>query len=828
VKHPHSTRRLIAGSGYMAVVALLAALAAWPIYRSSAFVLLVVVAVVVGAAIAGTAQALRWPAWIVAAAIGGAVLLLGVPLAVPGRRGSPGDWPAGLAEVLRGAITAWKDLLTIPLPAGDYRNLLVPALLVFLIGVPTGLLLAWRRPPTSGLAVLIAIGMLAFGLLFGRTVVSAPLELAGISIAAPLETAIGATGLVASLIWLAWQSSDERARSLRRAATATGVRLTRRRGGSETRRLALGGAMILAAVTVGALVTPAIAQGVDRTVLRSGVGPDIALSRATSPLTLYRSNFDGDRVDRELFRVDDLEGSAQRVRIATLTHYDGEVYRVVDPAGPVGGGRFVRVPSALDAGPGERIRAGVQIADLEGIWLPTVGATASVDFEGGRSLALADSFYYSADLQAGVQVAGGGVAAGDGYVLDAVEPSPRSLAGVDGSASASAGVEAPESLREWVATHVEGTGGAALESLIALLRERGYLSHAVSIDPAAPPAWMSDLEGYVFHPSASGHSLARIDAMFRALLQREADADGGTLVAAIGDDEQFAVAAALIARELGFAARVVVGARLGPDADGLAVCEDGICRGSDIAVWTEVEASRGEWVALDVTPQSRVAPDADLTRQRDPENATEVRPETADEVVPPDPVQQDVASPEDTDDTGPLDLTVLWRVLRTIGIVVAALGLFAGPLIVILVAKVLRRRRRRHDADGARSIIGGWDEYVDAAVDRGLPAPAARTRSEQAVAYATPQATVLAERADRAVFAGAAVPESDVDEFWRIVEDERRALVRGRSLWQRARAAVSLRSFTQALASRNSDARPGAVRHHERRTRRPKGDTRST
>src|SRR3546814_9538657 len=76
---------------------------------------------------------------------------------------------------------------------------------------------------------------------------------------------------------------------------------------------------------------------------------------------------------------------------------------------------------------------------------------------------------------------------------------------------------------------------------------------------------MTSLAGYSFQPSAAGHSLARIDTMFSRLLERESDpraAASDNYVAAVGDDEQFAVATALIARELGFPARVVVGARL--------------------------------------------------------------------------------------------------------------------------------------------------------------------------------------------------------------------------------------------------------------------------
>src|SRR5690606_18291728 len=128
------------------------------------------------------------------------------------------------------------------------------------------------------------------------------------------------------------------------------------------------------------------------------------------------------------------------------------------------------------------------------------------------------------------------------------------------------------------------------------------------------------------------------------LLERESDpraAASDNFVAAVGDDEQFAVAAALIADELGFPARVVVGARLWSDDPGVRVCESGACRAQDLSAWTEVFTDDGRWVPVDVTPQWAQSPSLEVTEQRDPENVTEVRPDSVEEVVPPAPVQED-------------------------------------------------------------------------------------------------------------------------------------------------------------------------------------------
>ncbi len=589
--------------------------------------------------------------------------------------------------------------------------------------------------------------------------------------------------------------------------------------------MALGASMIIVSVAAAAVVVPVIAQGAERTVLRSGVGPETALTSAISPLTQYRINFSEPRAGSVLFRVDGDARGADRVRIATLSSYDGETYRAVDPRGDLDAGRYVRVPARLDAGAGTPATADIRIGQLTGIWLPTLGRVESIAFEGARASALADSFYYSREAWGGVQVADGGVRAGDAYTVTAVTPTTVDLSRIDAPGDVADDIEAPESLRLWVEEHVEGSGGAALAGLVELLRERGYLSHAVSIDPAAPPTWMSEIPGYSFESSASGHSLARIDALFRALLDRETEVGDADLplVAAVGDDEQFSVAVALIARELGFPARVVVGARLS-SGEGLRTCDNGACRGGDIVAWTEVQSAAGDWVPIDVTPQSSVSPQTDLTLQRDPENMTEVRPENADEVVPPDPVQQDAAASNESDDVPAADLSALWAVVRVSGIVLAILALLLGPLAVIFVAKVFRRRSRRTVDDPGARIVAGWDEYVDAAVDHGLPAPQTRTREEAAVGYATPRGILLADRADRAVFSVETVTSAESDEFWRIVEEERRVFSRRESVWRSFVAAVSLRSFTREISPKT--AAPGAPRRQERRTRRRDGGSR--
>ncbi|MFT3798135.1 transglutaminase domain-containing protein [Microbacterium sp.] len=597
------------------------------------------------------------------------------------------------------------------------------------------------------------------------------------------------------------------------------------------------------------------------------------LSQAVSPLTAYRGLFADDVFEQTLFTVTGDDAPA-RVRLAVLDDYDGATFRT-DPDGAP----FVRVASARDAGAGAAVDIDVTLGTLgaafpTGIWMPSAGTLASVTFQGSRAATLSDGFYVSDALSAAVQTTPW--LPGDAYRLRAVQPSSPALSaasapGGQGSGQGGEldGVEAPASLRTWVEQHVSGTGGAALEQLVALLRNRGYLSHALT-DPGTA-LWMNDLGGYEFAPSASGHSLARIDDLFTDLLEREADpraAASGNYVAAVGDDEQFSVAVALIARELGFPARIVVGARLTSDDASVATCQAGACRAGDISAWVEVRAASGEWIAVDVTPQHTQAPSREVTEQPDPTIGTAVRPDGVDEVLPPKSTQED-SSGTAAADQGP-DLAWLWATLRVSGLVVAGAALIAGPFVLILVAKAVRRRGRRRAPEPVDRIAGGWEEYLDAATDAGHAAPAAATRTEVAAALeasvragagvaavaavaagsdaaaaadaqlaadaqpaadaqlaadaaAAPTAPVgaagLAARADEAVFSSQPATADDAEEFWRIVEAEREALAPAG--WRRWRAALSLRSFLPAAL------RTRAPRGVSARRARPRGAARA-
>ncbi|GAA3774713.1 transglutaminase-like domain-containing protein [Microbacterium kribbense] len=810
VRSPH----VVVGSAYAVAMAAVAALAAWPIYADARMLLLASLAVAGALVVSVAATLLKWAGWLTALAAVGVFLVLGVGVAVPpsGERGVVGS----VVGALTGVITGFKDLVTVELPVGGYRNLLVPALAVFLIGTLVTLRVGWRPERWGALAAAAALLMPTFGLLFGRTVTSAPVAIGPVTVPAPRELACGVLALVLSVFWLSWRAASARRAALRRAAGTSGVRLGHR-SGADLRRAGLAAGMVVISVAVGALIVPSVAEGRTRDVLRSAAGPAQAISRAVSPLTAYRANFESDAFRTPLFTVTAVAGPLpERVRLATLTSYDGAHYRVAAS----GDSSFVRVPSRLRAAPGAASTVRVRIAGLRGIWLPTVGSLQQLTYSGSAS-ARADSFYYDAAAQAGVQT--DGLRAGEQYDLTATTASLPDLQSLRAPGT-DPQVAIPESVKTWMQQQDAGTGGAALATLVERLRARGYLSHALSV-PADGAAWVQALgPGYVFQPIASGHSLARIDTMFRKLLTSAGD-PSRSLVAAVGDDEQFSVAVALMAQELGFPARVVVGARLvaGADVRDVPACAAGVCTGGNITAWTEVRSADGRWVPVDVTPQHAEGADIAVAHRRDPENATDVRPQHAREVDPPDPTRQEAAdAAAHPDDAG--GLPVLWAALRAVGIGAAGLLILVGPFAAIVAAKAVRRRRRRRDATPAARMIGGWDEYVDTAVDHGLAGPGIQTRSELAAAHDSPAAATLAAGADRAVFSDSVPDAAQSERFWRIVDAERRRLSESTSVWRRMLAAVSLRSFVRGLESRPGHAdrartKPGTERRGSARSR---------
>lgn len=734
-----------------------AMIAWWPIHESPHFVVAAGVAIVAGSAIGVLGARFHWPAWKVVAVGFAGYVVLGVPAAVPGRAiGGILPSPQGLVELVAGAALSWKQLVTIAVPVGSYQALLVPAFLLGLVASTSAVTIALRSRIPSAAIVPPALLLLA-GVALGV-----------IHDALAIQT--GLAFLVAAVAWLV------RVGIARRRAVTSGR--TVEAALADARRV-LGASVLVTVALTGATAASVALPVPTRSVVRAELQPPFEPRAHVSPLAGFRSAFGADAAV-PMLEVRGLPAGAG-IRIATLDTYDGIVYSVGGVDGAADSGRFARVPYRLDQSGtvGEDLRIEVRVLGYTGVWVPGIGRLERISFAGERAESLADTFFYNdATGTAAVQA---GLRNGDRYVADSVAPLPtEDIAALrPGTSVMPAAPELPEALArrldEWAPA--SDTQGERLRAVIAGFQRDGYVSHG-----GAGEQW-----------SRSGHSLDRLEEL-------------ATARPMVGDGEQYAVAAALMARQIGFPARVVVGYL--PDEDGTggtggndstsadaAPGAPTLFQGDELQAWIEVQTSEGTWLSIDPNPEWREVP------EREPDEPTVVsRPQSA--LPPPEERSRvdDVDSePQLTlDERGKGDppwVAVLLTVLGIAGMIVLGAALLVSPFLAVIVAKLRRRRLRRHAPTPVERIEGGWQEFTDTAADFGYPIRANATRSEQAATVGGLAPLVLAAVVDRSVFAPDGPAEDDDARVWVAVDELAERLAASRTRRERLRAAISLSSL---------------------------------
>lgn len=793
-------------------IALIALAAAWPIYQDPRAALVVGVAAAAAFIVVWAGVRWRWGVGtaVALAAVGTALI---VPLAVPAALGGGlRTFFLGLGDGLAAVALGWKQLLTLTLPVGHYQTVLVPLLVVVLLSVAAATRLAAGGPRAHALAAIPLLVPLLFGTVFGPGTPSEPLQIGPILIEAPRELALWAVSAIVVTTWIAWSSGRARRAALRLGGgpRATGRRLVR---GSLAALLAVG------ALAAGTVLAPALTTA-PRTLPRDHVDPVVVVRAQSSPLSGYRVWKRDAAFEAPLFTVTGDGALPARIRIAVLDDENG-----VDFAVTAERGTFTRFPSGQEVSEPSRISVQLDSA-AAGIWLPLPAELGEPPrFTGPRAADLADGFYLDRETGAGIAVpTAAGLRPGDGYTAlvgtapDAqLDPAPAfALPQLDRTAY-------PQ-LDRWVRMQQLPATGAGLQTAIERLRERGYLSHALS-DAPGTRAWLDELGaayGTRFVASAGGHSDARVEELFAQLADRQAAAGDGAssaeLVAGIGDDEQFAVAAARLAEAFGYDARVVLGVRLGggtaegadADAPGVPACTE-TCSGRNVAAWVEARGADGVWAPLDVTPQV-VTPPAALTEgERLPEHPTVPEERDAHESDP----EFGAGSGDSSADPAPPRTAEgsVWPWVRGISLALLGVLLLAALALFIPAVKALRTRRRRRAAHPEVRALGAWEEFVDLHVDAGtLPRPRTReaaSESRRDVGAQLPGGAAFAARIDHAVFSPEGATADEAGELWSRVDQARDQLRAEHTGMGRLRARFSLASFGIGLAR---PAKPSEVR----------------
>ena len=749
----------------------IAAASLWPVYESREFIVLVGVTFGLGAAIAILGALFRWGTWLVALAAVGVYLLAGVPLAVPGQavRGILPS-PGGFLDLLAATALSWKQLVTIVLPVGSYQALLVPAFVLVLLSTVIGLSVALRAP-VGELGTLAPAGLFVIGIILGPTVTSMP-----------IGTGLGL--FVVLLFWLLWFRWMRR-RSMRLAlqqprgsrTSSSERRLTSARG------LVSASVIVLVAIFAGTGAAILLPADVPRDVLRARVQQPFDPRDYPSPLSEFRAYLQTGRADAVLLKVAGLPIGG-RLRLATLDSYDGIVYSVGSDQVDSASGSFTRLPDRLDQSlvDGTEATLTVTVEGYTGVWVPGAGQLERITFTGPTRFARSDSFYYNDN--GGTAAVLTGLVRGDSYRSAGVIPrAPDSLADLrPGSAALPPLAVLPDELEQAHARYVRAGDppGVQLQAMLDGLRTDGYISHGILPDEPV---------------SRSGHGADRVSELF-------------TDQPMLGDAEQYAVAAALMARRIGFPARVVIG--FIPQTAGTSAAEAVPVVGSDISAWIEV-ASTGGWVAIDPTPPVRDIP------AKAPENPSVVsRPQSVVPPALPDPAElRDLAPPESLSEEPPAPpdpfLAFLIAAATVAAWLLLGLGVLLSPFLLVILAKARRRHLRRTRSTPLDRIRGGWREFSDAALDHGIDVPAGVTRSElAALVPGTEPRTVagaVAVAVDRAVFSPERPGSAAAEEVWSAVTALRRSLGTGSRRTQRLRALVSLRSLGRYAGGASSRRR---------------------
>ncbi|WP_285726607.1 transglutaminase-like domain-containing protein [Psychromicrobium xiongbiense] len=722
-------------------------------------------------------------------------LLFGSALAAP-REAFLAVLPTGssLKGLLLGVVFGWKQLLTVAAPVGTSVDMLVvPYLAALIAGVFAGTL-AWRlRSATWAMIPVLAFFLVS--IIFGTSVGYFPV-LRGTVLA------------LVALAWLAFRRELARRRSsVALLSNQAGADQLVNRSTQNSRLLA--GALVVVLVGAGSFAGISLFAPADgRSVLRDVVVPPLDPKDLPSPLTSFRKDLGTDE-KTVLFDVAGLPRDG-RVRLAAMDSYDGIVFNV----DPNSSGAFAPVgdPRALDSAAlnGQSSLLTFTIQKYNGVYLPSARVARSIQYTPANGNV--GTLYLNRESDTAVKL--DGFAQGDKYQVAVAFPptvDPKQLAT---ASLAETGLPKLDNVPQIIATKANTIVGNATTPYDKIKALTDYFRTAGKYTTGIPPQVVS----------LPGHGAGRISSFLTA---KELG----------GNDEQYAVTLALMARQIGIPARVVMG--FYPDSKSpLNGASSAPITGGDVHAWVEVNFQGFGWVPFDPTPDKDHVPSPP-----EPQNASSPKPQV---LQPPPPPQERADLPPDST-PDPLDdnkkgkdfWAVLWQILGTVGLALIPVATVLLPFLLIVFFKRRRRTQRSQTGDPASRVGGGWNEMLSLAIDLGVPVNQRATRKESAQtlqeAFPVPGATTtaLASRADAAIFGAGQPSEAEVAAFWQEVDSSLQAITSSLGRWPRFRARYSPRSLLReasAALSRRAAARlspEGSRKHDGPQGKTPQRNTRS-
>ena len=727
-----------------------------PSFGGVGFLLAGMGGLLVGTATGVLTSAFRFGPILAAAAALVGYFLFGTAFAVP-QLGIAGVLPTlhSLSNIAIGSVFGWADLVTLATPVGAPQYIaVVPYAAAWIVTlVASTLACRWlvARPRTAwrfGIALIPPVALYVASVLLGTD--------------EPYQAGIrGIVFGVLALIWLGWGRPNER------IAQVGGDRLRRR-------KLAGTAAVLVGAVVIGGGAAVVTAPASDqRFVLRDEIEPPFDPLDYPSPFAGFR-HYTKQVTDDVMFIVDGLQ-PGDRIRLATMDAYTGRLWNLTDPATSAAGsgsfelvGRTFPAPSLITAD--ERDDVTFEIVDYADVWVPGVGYPSDLEFTAGEAQDATDDVRYNPAT--GTTVLTSGLETGDAYTVDALVQRPVSVSDLGDAQTADIDLSPVDGVPDIVtirAQEFSGTATAPIDQLEAIriaLVEQGFLSHGRASDAV---------------PSRAGHGADRITELFERQQM-------------VGDQEQYATAFALMARSLGYPARVVMG--FAPEiVDG----QPAEVTGDDVTAWVEVAFDGVGWVSFDPTPEQTDVPQDQVPKpQSEPQPQVRQPPRLDDD-------REDLLSPVELEETEDEEDETAFRIpgwVWVLGLSILIPALIALlPLLIITMLKASRTRRRRATGPGHDRAAGAWEELEDRYSELGFTVPPKLTRGATATALesqlqaevgeAAPRLRPLAAATDAAVFSADEVDETRSEQVWTealgAVETTRAALGGARRLVSRYR-----------------------------------------
>jgi len=713
----------------------------WPVFAGASFIRPAVIGLVAGAVVALFGKWWRWPAGVVALGTIVAYLVLGTAAAVP-QQGIAQVVPTGtsLRMIIFGSVQVWRQFITAMTPVAGLVGLTLVPFTVALIGSVVAFSVVWRARRAWLTLIPVAavfVAVIALGL-------TQPF----------FPTVQGLAVAVLAIGWLAWRRGEG-------TTEASAVRRNRLRNSAI---------LIVAALLIGSFAGPAMAQAADRNVLRLHVVPPLDLRQYPSPLSSFRDLITT-QASTDLFTVDNWN-TDYKLRLAVMDYFDGTVYNVSDATGA---SRYDRVGTNLGktktAVTDQTATVTVTVDNWSGVWVPSVSALSSLTFSGTskRAISLTNNLYYNPGSDAVVNPLL--LAQGDSYSLTANVslPTPDTSTPV-----MNATVPVPQRVPPAVATLAATWAADAknpydtVNDIVSKFHNTGYYSDGLSSQQVSLP----------------GHSAARIASLLK------------NPQVMVGDDEQYAVVAALMLQSLGIPTRVVMGFEA--DAQSRVNGTTWTVTGADVHAWIEVPFQGYGWVAFDPSPDRNKTPETQSQQAN-----TRPRPQ----VLTPPVADNDTVQPDSQNPSANRQIErIVYRPISiwpVVGLVSGAVGgpllVIFGPLLAIGAIKAQRSRTRQQKTDPAQKVVGGWQELIDRAADMGSVMPAAATRRQAGglleQRFETGELPQLAADADAAAFGPEPPAPNTADAYWTNAHAVVGQLRRRLSVWGRYRARVSLTSL---------------------------------